>query len=113
MLISHALLVFLSITSFKYQDIASLINNMGQHVTWTTPDRTEKLTRDQAIYRLQELLANLSKVKIEEKHQSDWKNKKCFRVLQLTSDTSNYRIFYYCSLVDGREIVDKIKVTKL
>ncbi|MFT4565984.1 MAG: ribosomal protein S10 [Saprospiraceae bacterium] len=113
MLISNAFFVILSLTSFDTQSLTQLIDNIGESVTWTSPDRTETLTKDQAIDRLQDLITALGNVKVEVKHQSDWKNRKCYRVMQLTSNTDNYRIFYYCSLINGQEVVDKIKVSKL
>jgi len=113
MLITNAFLVIISLTSIENQGLNQLIDNIGNSVTWTSPDRTETLTKDQAINRLQDLITTLGNVKVEVKHESDWKNRKCYRVMQLTSNTDNYRIFYYCSLVKGKEVVDKIKVSKL
>lgn len=113
MLLSNAFLVVLSLSSLEGQSLNHLIDNIGSSVRWTSPDRTETLTKDQAIHRLQDIISTLDNVKVEVKHQSDWKNRKCYRVMQLTSSTDNYRIFYYCSLVNGNEVVDKIKVSKL
>lgn len=115
MLIANTLLVLLSVSTPNHQQegLTALINNLGTQVAWTSSNRTESLSKDQAINRLQKLVADHPEFEVELKHQSEWKNGKCYRVIQLTTNKDTYRIFYYCEQRGSQEVVAKIKVSTM
>ena len=104
--------LFLSANGQTDANIVKLYGQMGDQVKWSTSSRSEVLSKNEAITRLQQLVDGLPDSVVELVHQSDWKNGRCYRVLELRSSNETYRVFYYCQKEGNNEFVSKIKVSK-
>lgn len=116
MLIVNAFLTVLTIstpsTISDSNDLVYVIDHLDANVEWTTAQRTETLSRHQAIAKLQALTAQDGS-SFELKHKSDWKNNRCYKVIELTANKTTYRIFFHCLKVGDETIVNRIKITQL
>ena len=104
---------FLTANGQTDTNLVKLYGQIGAQVKWSTSSRSEVLSKDEAIKRLQQLVETLEDSEIELVHQSDWKNGRCYRVLEFRSTVQNYRIFYYCKKEGNNEYVSKIKVSEV
>lgn len=117
MLIVNALFAVLTISAptsetTSNNDLVYVINHLDDSVEWTSSRRTETLSRNQAITKLQALSA-AADASFELKHKSAWKNNRCYKVIELTASSKTYRIFFYCQKNGDETIVNRIKISEL
>ncbi len=111
--VSTLIAVFtISAPTASTNDLVFVIDHLDHAIEWTSANRTETLSRNQAIRKLQDL-THKEGASFKLKHQSKWKNGRSYRVIQLTTDGENYRIFFLCKKVRSKTVVTRVKVTKL
>ena len=82
----NALLAVLTISTpaDSSQELVYVIDHLDDRVEWTSSHRTETLSRNQVIAKLQ-YLSNADDALFEIKHNSKWKNGRSYKVIQLST----------------------------
>jgi len=117
MLIVNALFAVLTISAPTSEitadnDLVYVINHLDDRIEWTSSSRTETLSRNEAIAKLQ-ALTSTDDASFELKHKSEWKNNRCYKVIELTAGGKTYRIFFHCQKSGDNTTVNRIKIREL
>ncbi len=113
MIISSALILLLTThgVSESQAEYNKLSKQLADRIEWMDQGGSSMLTKRAAQIKLDQL----SKSTIQEitrKHYSSWKNGKCYWIFTLTTQDSEYRVFFFSRRdAKGQSHVTKIKVT--
>ncbi len=116
MIFTSALLILLSapITSDAYVNYQELTNQLNGSVEWIDENGSSQLSKSDAKRLLQKFAKGLSKESYSVRHSSEWKNDKCFKIIQLKGHDRGYRVFFQCAINHKSEpVVTKVKVNKI
>lgn len=115
-IVSAFLITWATATSLdSQQSFYHLIHQFDSHLEWIDEKGSRIQTDDQAKASIYDILQKLSQPSISIRHESEWKNDKCFRIFHLSkAEAEGYRLFFQCKKGKNQEaVVTRIKVNKI
>jgi len=113
MIISSALILLLTThgISESQTEYNKLSQQLADRIEWMDQSGSNMLAKRAAKVKL-EKLSKSSVKEITRKHFSSWKNGKCYWIFNVTTQESEYRVFFFSRRdASGKSRVTKIKVT--
>ncbi len=98
--------------SIPKEIVHSIIHKLDESIEWIHKGQTESISKENAIYRLKQIIQDIEDGRVESHHTSQRK-KNGYGIVELVDDKLSYRITYFSETNAALDLrVQKVKVVR-